>query len=141
MRPHIKGIITLGTVALSAALGLWLFRFNTPEVVEIANACNTFVSQFSEPRTPKMVIRNGRSELTLSFTPAKDEEATRIYEAVKSGTRRLRIRQYNAEVLALGVPDGQLVLAVENQEQAKAVLRKLCFEEKEIEEFSSRTVG
>jgi hypothetical protein len=127
-------ILAAGT--LVAACSVWLFRPAEPAATEIRNACNTFVSEFAPSKTPALRARDSAKELTLSFTPAKDEEATRIIAAVAAENMRLRVVASNAELRAVRVSGGHLTLEVQSLEQAKSVLRQLCFMESEVAALS-----
>jgi hypothetical protein len=132
---RIVGIIVAAT-ALIAVLSAWLLRDRTTEVVEIKDSCNTFVSEFSPNRTP--ALRNGGHsvELIVSFTPAKVEEARRVMDAVAGGTTKLHVVATNVDLKALRVEPGLLILEVQGLEDAKSILRQLCFEEPEVSKLA-----
>ncbi|NHZ65953.1 hypothetical protein [Massilia genomosp. 1] len=69
--------------------------------------------------------------LHISFTPANDEEAGAITKAVEAGTRELVIYPGKQTIEAAGIEHHDLVLAVNSHEHAKAILRLLCFSNKD----------
>jgi hypothetical protein len=129
-------LVSFATAAVIAVLGVWKLGARSPEVVEIRNACDTFVSEVSPNRTPALRQNGQRIELILSFTPAKVEEANRLINAVGSGTSKLRVAASGMDLNALRIEPGLLVLQVQGVEQAKSILRQLCFEEAEVSKLS-----
>ncbi|MCZ8158689.1 MAG: hypothetical protein O9256_02205 [Rhizobiaceae bacterium] len=129
-------LFSFATAAVIAVLGIWKLGARSPEMVEIKNACDTFVSEVSPTRTPALRQNGQRIELILSFTPAKVEEANRLIKAVAGGTSKLRVAASGMDLTALRVEPGLLVLQVQGIEQAKSILRQLCFEEPEISKLS-----
>jgi len=131
-------VIAIAAVLLTGIV-LWSRGARAPEVVEVKTPCNTFVSEFAPTRTPALRTENQTSELMISFTPAKDEEANRISVAVAAGTTRLLLAPSGTEAKALRVENSRLVVAVKNEDNAKELLRLLCFAEAEVSSLPSRT--
>ncbi len=129
-------LVSFATAAVIAVLGVWKLGARSPEMVEIKNACDTFVSEVSPNRTPALRQNGQEIELILSFTPAKVEEANRLINAVAGGTSQLRVAASGTDLTALRVEPGLLVLQVQGIEQAKSILRQLCFEETEVSKLS-----
>lgn len=136
-----RSVFTLMFVATSgAAFLLWYIQSSTPEArnkyqagsVTIQNPCNTFVSEFAPTTTPSLRATSGGPELVISFTPAKDPEADLVISAVASGTRQLLVAPDRYQFEALRVEKGHLFLSVQSETHAKEVLRRLCFQEKEM---------
>lgn len=100
------------------------------ESVTIGNPCNTFVSEFAPLETPLLRNTNGKLELVLSFTPAKDEEAEGVIAAVSAGARKILVKQDPRQIKALRIEQRRLVLSVESAANAADVLELMCFEEK-----------
>ncbi len=100
------------------------------ESVTIGNPCNTFASEFAPLETPLLRNANGKLELVLSFTPAKDEEAEGVITAVSAGARKLLVKQDPRQITALRIEQRRLVLSVESAAHATDVLELMCFEEK-----------
>ena len=131
-----SAIAIIAALLLLVLFGIWQLRDRAPVAVAVSDACNTFVSEFAPTRTPAFQAKAEHGELLVSFTPAKNEEADRIVKAVESGSKRLRIEPSGAELNVVGVKDGHLRLQVQNLQNAKLVLKQLCFDDKAVAALS-----
>ena len=104
-----------------------MLRRAPPHDVAVRNACNTFVTQYSQPATPEFRVGSHGPQLSLSFTPAVDEEADSIVKAVEAGTKVLVVYPSKTQLTSIGIENHNLVLAVESPEHARKILKLLCF--------------
>jgi hypothetical protein len=95
-------------------------------IVPINNPCNTFVSEFSPDRTPALKQDGDEWELTISFTPSDDPEASRVYFATWLGERTFVISSTGRRFRATS-HNGIFKIHVASEVESRKVLEDLCF--------------
>jgi len=116
--------IALAILALAhAAAWIAVLQF---WVVHIDNPCNTFVSEFAPNRTPALERKRNEWELIISFTPAEDNEALRVYSATWLGERTFEVSSTGRRFKASS-RNGLLRIRLASKDESHEVLKDLCF--------------
>ncbi len=115
-------------VALSIVLvvGAILIGVQHLWVVPIANPCNSFVEEYAPNRTPNLKQTGNEWELTISFTPAEDAEASRIDHATWLGERTFEVSLTGRRFRASS-SNGYFIIRVNSEDESRRVLKDLCF--------------
>lgn len=98
------------------------------EPVVVGSPCSTFVAQFGPNRTPRLEKSVAGHLLFLSFTPAKNEEASSIIRAVRRKPHALEIAGTGQTIIAVKYNENhELVVPVSSEKEARSALKHLCF--------------
>jgi hypothetical protein len=95
-------------------------------VVPIKNPCNTFVSESAPEHTPRLERKGDEWELTISFTPAEDDESSRVYFATWLGMRTFEVFTTGRRLRASS-SNGRFKIRVASEDESRQVLKELCF--------------
>lgn len=117
-------IVVAVLVALIAATIWWAVARN--EVVVISSPCNTFVSEFAPIQTPVVTQIDGAWWLTVSYTPAPDKEASRVYSATLLGERTFEIAKTGRLFRARNA-NGHLQIKLRAKDGERELLTDLCY--------------
>ncbi|WP_338846908.1 hypothetical protein V8J88_24465 [Massilia sp. W12] len=102
------------------------------EAVAVMDPCNTFTAEFAPYATP-LLRKNGlEMELLVSFHDFNLEEALRVQEAVKSGTKIINVLQSKYLLKAKRLEKMRLVLQVDTAQEVEVALMALCLEKHKL---------
>ena len=113
-----------------------LYSFNgrryVPKFLVIHNPCNTFVSEDEPEKTPSLRREGDKVILQISFRSGRNEEADKIANAVRRRATGLRVGRRGRDFLGIGITDGRLDIEVSDIDDAKAILKDLCFKSTDL---------
>lgn len=125
MKIIVAAILAICAGAIWWAAAVWWAAAGN-EVVEITNPCSTFVSEFSPMRTPVVAQVGDQWWVTISYTPAPDREASRVYHATWLGERTFEVKK-TGRLFRARDASGHLQIKLNSKDSAKALLSDLCF--------------
>ncbi|MES2014050.1 MAG: hypothetical protein V4445_09870 [Pseudomonadota bacterium] len=105
-------------LAWVAILNLWVVRIDTP--------CNTFVSESGPNQTPALEHEGNQWYLMISFTPAPENEAFKVFYSTWLGERIFEVSSTGRRFKASS-NHGLFRIRLESKEQSREVLNDLCF--------------
>lgn len=117
-----------------------LHIMSSSSVNEIYESCDSFVTQYAPNRTPRLESNNEQLFLYLSFTPAKNNEVSRIIDALQNGPSKFHIPKESTSFIATEINDMfELVIPVKSKASAQSLLNHLCFEDNQLYDATINT--
>jgi hypothetical protein len=132
LRYLIGGTALLGGCAV---LTWWAYLRKIP--MSYDNACVVFTSSVTgsgTPKSPRLLLDGAQMVLAIPYTPSKDTYADTVHGAVeRRAPRKMLIEKSGRAIEAIGnSPQGELLVRVSSDAQAKVILSDLCFRDVEV---------